>query len=536
MDAQTIAELFKPMNASQIISTLETLQQSGANLTSVDLPAVISQLNVTQVEGLLASDSQIVNGLLQSLNPSQLFTVVRSFQTMTSTLFTAAAKSNSTEAAKVYYSTGTTLVTLLMEKIENVFTNAQLLGMFKLMTNGAAFGTGSKKLISMAKDLVAGFFAGNPPSSVAIPAKLEGLVSAYQPAIFGDYPDATDVAPSAVFLSIFAVITISHTSLFIRNYTLGHKFFVSLGLAFYSLMRTLSFILRLAWAKNLLNLDLGLTSTIFLVLCTIFLPTLNLILAQRYFTWKHPLYGSHKIFMTLMYIIYALVLGVIVMTIIAACVQTLYLLSEKHFNMTKQVIQASSILILFYSLIAGLLVFLAFVIPPTNEDKQLLTYQPYWIKSFSWNYFVPKGIAQKEEQVVSEDQKQAIRVINSTSYHYETIHDASAQGDHQLHHTSSIFVIAFTTILLLIADIFRTVSTFINQYHYEQSWIFNHVVMYVMFGVLEVIINVTYLVARIDLRFYKPDSLKNVILSKDKSNAEASQEEKAIESTASEDN
>ena len=513
MDSQTIGALLESMNSTQIINTLESLQASGYNLSSVDVPAVISQLNVTQVEGVLASNSTVVNGLLTSLKPAQLLTMIASFQNVTSTLFLAAKAADNEQVAQAYEEQGTTLVTLLMNKVSTVFTDSQLLGLFKIMTNGAAYGTGSMKLMSMAKDLIKGFFGGSMPAGVEVPSRLESLVRAKQPAIFGDYPTNSDVAPSAVFLSIFAIITMFHTGLFIKNYTLGHKFFVSLGLAFYSLMRTLSFILRLAWAKHFLNLDLGLTATIFLVLCIIFLPSLNLILAQRYFTWKHPLYGSHKVFKALMYVIYALVVGVVVMTIVAAAVQTIYLLSEHHFNMTKQVIQASSILITIYSVIAAVLVFLSFVIPPTKKDQEIITYQPYWIKSFKWNYFVPKGTAQREEQLISEDQRHAVRIINSSEYHYETTHNAEEhQSEHRLHHNSSIFIISFTTVLLLIINLFRTVSTFIDQYHEHQSWIFDHTVMYVMFGALEVIINATYIVGRIDLRFYKPDSLKNVVL------------------------
>lgn len=537
MDSQTIAGLFQTMNSTQIINTLTALQASGANLTSFDVPAIISELNATQLAGILASDAAVVNGLLTSLQPTQLFTLVHGFQNMTSSLFAAAKAANSTANAQLYYAQGTTLVTLLMKKIETVFTDSQLLGLFKIMTNGAAFGTGSMKLMVMAKQLVGGFFGGSLPSGVALPTRLIAMVKDYQPAIFGDYPDSSDVAPCAVFLSIFTIITAIHTWLFIKNRSLGHKFYVSLGLAIYSLIRTLSFILRLAWAENFLNLDLGLTATIFLVLSTIFLPSLNLILAQRYFTWKHPLYGSHKSFTSVMYIIYSLLCGVVVMTIIAAVVQTKYLLSQHHFKMTKQVLQASSVLVLIYSAIAALLVVVAFIIPPTKRDQQVLTYQPYWIKSFAWNYFVPKGAARAEAQLVSEDQKHAIRVINSSSYHYETTHDASEhQGDKQLHHTSSVFIIAFTTLLLFIADIFRTISTFIEQYQASQSWIFNHSVMYVMFGVLEVIVNITYIVGRIDLRFYKPDSLRSVSLKPSGKSETSDSEEKVIESCASVEN
>jgi len=521
MDAKTIASLLKPMNSSQIISTLNSFEKSGLNVSQIDIPTVLSSLNVTQVEGLLSSNSSTVDGLLKSLSSIQLVTVLNNFQNVTSTLFKTGSSLNSSNPtlAKEYIGQGKTLLSLFLNKINNVFTTRQLLGVFSILSNGAAIGTGSKKLMNIAKDLMNGFTGGvngDGSLSIGVPKRLLNLVEAYQHAEFGDYPTTKDIAPSSIFMSIFFIFALIHLGIFMKNYSLGHKFFISLGLSIYSLIRTLGFLLRIVWAKDVSKITIGLVSMIFIILPTVFLPGLNLILAQRLFTWRHPKLGSKKIFMSLMYLIYSIVIAVVVMTIIAACIQVNYFLSEDHFKMTKQVIQASSILILIYSLLAVILIGAAYIIKPTKSDDEIITYQPFWIKSFGLTYFVPKGSAIKNSNTVPISQRDAIRVIHSTQYHYDTTTTTTTttttedeeSNNKSLKQNYSIVIIAISTLLVFIGDIFRCVSTFIDQYKFEQSWIFKPVVMYIMFGVLETFVNLLYIFGRIDLRFYKPDSLK----------------------------
>lgn len=535
MDTATIISSLDALNATSIITTLETLEESGFNLTSIDIPTVLASFNVTQIEGLLESNSTVVNGLLQSLTPVQLVEIIDNFQNVTSTLFNAALTANSTEVGTAYLTTGKTLITLLLEKIQTTFTDSQLLGVFTILSNGAALGTGAKKLVKIAKQLIYGFFGDYPVDSndVEIPSRLISLVEEYQSAIFGGYPTHRDIAPSSIFMAIFFFFTIIHTSLYFKNRSLGHYFPISLGLSFYSICRTLGFLLRIVWSTNILKLDVGITSTIFIVIPTTMLPSLNLILAQRYFTWKHPVYGSLKMFQILMYVIYAAVIIVIVMTIIAAAVQIDYFLGSSHFKMTRNVIEASSILIIIYSLIALILVSVSFIIPPTSNDKKFVTYQPTWIKSFKWNYFVEKGAAQREAELVTDEQKDAIRVINSSSYHHETINqDSNEETNDEMNHSNSILIIALSTLALIIADMFRCVSTFIHQYEFASSWIFDPVVMYVMFGVLETFVNLLFIFGRIDLRFYKPDAFKNVPALKPEETAQSEETEDKANETA----
>jgi hypothetical protein len=540
MDTASIVAMLQPMNSSEIIQVLGTLQQSGLNVSQIDTPAILSQLNVTQIEGLLESNSTIVTGLLQSLSATQLVTILTNFQNVTSTIFNAAMSTNITsQASSAYITEGKTLVSLLLARLTTTFTDSQLLGLFKILSNGAALGTGSKQLLKIAKKLISGFF-GNFPigDSIAVPTRLLNLVADYQPAIFGGYPDHKDIAPSAIFMTIFFFLSIAHAGLYFKNRSLGHNFVISLGLSFYAICRMLGFLLRVVWSKDITNIDVGLASNIFVVIPTTMLPSLNLILAQRFFTWKHPIYGSHKVFQTMMYIIYSLVVGVIVMTIIAASVQINYFLGDSHFKMVQRVIEASSVLVVIYSLASIVLVLAAYVIPPTSQDKQVLTFQPTWVKSFKFTYFVTKGAAKQEAAAVPDEQKHAIRVINSSPYHHETINQDSTpeEGAAELKHHHSIYIISFSTLVLFISDMFRCVSTFIKQYNMEHSWIFDPVVMYVMFGLLEFLVNLAFIFGRIDLRFYKPDAFKKTYPTKPLKSESSSDDKLNDEESANEKN
>ncbi|CCH44917.1 putative membrane protein [Wickerhamomyces ciferrii] len=509
MDAATIGSLLKPMNATQIIDTIGVFQKSGLNTSEVDIPKVLSVLNVTQIQGVLSSNSSVVTTMMQQMTPVQLVTVLHNFQNVTTNLFKAAANSTSVEQATQYKSVGESLIKTLIDKLQNVFTNQQLLGVFSILSKGAALGTGTKKLLDTAKDLLGGFYGG-VAKNVEIPDRLTNLVHGYQIAEFGDYPSSKDIAPSTIFTVIFFLFAIVHLLIFLKNFSLGHRFYISFGLFVYSLIRALGFLLRIIWSSDITQITLGLVSMIFLTLPTVFLPSLNLILAQRIFTWRHPVYGSSKYFTTLMYIIYSFVIAVVVMTIIAACVRINFFISEHHLHMTQQIFQATSVLILLYSSLSVLLILAAFIIKPSNSDKEILTYQPHWIKSFNVKYFVPKGSAAQEAKSIPSSKAHAIRVIHSTSYHYDTTQDQVIQDENSksLTQNTSIYIIAFSTLLVLIADCFRCASTFIEQYVYEESWIFKPVVMYVMYGALETLINLVYIFGRIDLRFYKPDALK----------------------------
>lgn len=386
--------------------------------------------------------------------------------------------------------------------------------LIKAQTNNAADGTGIVKLVGITKDFL------GLKSDDQIPQLLIDYVKGLQQSQFGSYPDHKDIAPSAVFLAIFIIISLSHGTLFVVNYSRGHKFWLSFAFCFYSLLRWLGFALRIVWSKDILKLHVGITSEVLLVLPTVFIASFNLVLAQRIFTWRHPVFGNHKLFWYLMLAIYSVVISVVVMTIVAGVVPYLYFLSRSHYDMCRNVVKVTSVLVTLYSLLAIAFVVFTFILPVSQKNKEALVYQPFWIKSFAPTYFPPKN-AQREGETLfvqryASDGREPMRTIvgggmdiinNQDEDELLELNEYEKVGEQKfsLKHNISIMIIAITSIFVFIGSLFRCIGCFMDDVYATQSWIYKPVVMYVLWGALETICNILYLVGRIDLRFYRPD-------------------------------
>ncbi|CDK27368.1 unnamed protein product [Kuraishia capsulata CBS 1993] len=371
--------------------------------------------------------------------------------------------------------------------------------LIKSQTNNAADGTGIKKLVKLTQNLL---------HTKTIPKYLVDYVQAQQQSQFGGYPDHKDIAPSAIFTAVFAIFFIAHLSIFIKNYSRGHIFWPGLALAFYALCRWLGFALRIVWAKNIMKIDVGLASEVLLALPILFLATINLILAQRVFTWAHPAGGNSRPYWIFMSVLYFAVFAVVLMTIVAGVIPYLYFLSEKHFNMCKNVMKVSAILDVLYTLTAISLILLSWILPTTANDRAQMVYQPTWIESFHLLYYPPRGAAQRAEREFVERHGTHVRPARTITFVHTKDSRLMSFFKFNNVHSASLFLIARTSFLVLIGAVFRAVGLFLNRTAGQKDWIYKPVVMYILWGLLETIINIWYLVDRIDLRFYKPSAIR----------------------------
>lgn len=396
--------------------------------------------------------------------------------------------------------------------------NSPILTLVSQMTGGAATGTGIVKLMQLTKSYL------HLKNIHDIPDYLVVAVKQFQQSQFGSYPDQKDVAPSAVFTACFFILFLAHTSMFAVNRSRGHKFYMSLAFGFYCLMRFLGFAMRIAWAKDILRLRAGIASEVFLIIPTVFLASFNLVLAQRLFTWKHPIIGTKKLFWEGMLVLYSIVVAVVVMSIVAGVVPYLYFLNQSHYDMCRNVMKVTSVLIVLYSLLAAILVGAAFLFPTAKKDRESLIYQPFWIKSFHPTYFPKKNAAKLGEEVFVKrhagDERKPLRTVVGAGLRIiddkeepesEELTDFEEAGEEifTLKHNKSIAIVATTTLFVFLGAIFRCVGCFLDTTYATQGWIFKPVVMYVLWGALETIVNIIYLVGRIDLRFYRPDEIEH---------------------------
>ncbi|QEL63229.1 hypothetical protein CJJ09_005427 [Candidozyma auris] len=328
---------------------------------------------------------------------------------------------------------------------------AGLMDLLRYLNNYPALGTGIERLANQGHNLLGS----------ELPIEFLKYQVGYQINLVGSYPTDTDVVPSAIFVAAFAVLLFVHLGIFIINCSRHHFFWVSIGWVFYCILRCIGFGLRIPFGKDVTRVPTGIASEVLLILPSIVLVSLNLILAQR-------VYSSYK-----------------------------------------KVVQASAVLILAYSLTAISLIGLAYFFKPTRKDENLYTYQPWWIESFSPFYFVKKGAVYEAEETFmkrNHNHRHAIRVIAATHHHYNMVEGLTNQrGD--LSHNWSLGLIAITTLFIFVGSLCRLIVCFQDRYTREQSRLCEPVAMYILWGLLEVIINVLYIVGRVDLRFYRPDIL-----------------------------
>lgn len=367
------------------------------------------------------------------------------------------------------------------------------------LNNHPAKGTGIQLLAAQGHNLL-----GN-----RLPMQILNYQVGYQINLIGSYPTDTDVVPSAIFVAAFAILMFLHLAIFIINCTRSHFFPVSLGWVFYCILRCIGFGLRIPFGRDISRVPTGIASEVLLILPSIVLVSFNLILAQRIFTWRHPVGGSRKLFWGFMIALYVIVLGIIGMTIACAAIPYIHFLSRSVYDSYLKVVQASAVLILVYSLTALSLIGLAYFFKPTRKDENLYTYQPWWIESFSPFYFVKKGAVHEAEETFmkrNHNHRHAIRVIAATHHHYNMVEGLTNQrGD--LSHNWSLGLIAITTLFIFVGSLCRLIVCFQNRYTRDQSVLCKPVAMYILWGLMEVIINVLYIIGRVDLRFYRPDIL-----------------------------
>lgn len=387
----------------------------------------------------------------------------------------------------------------------NYTANDGLMDLVLATQNNPARGTNVNKMVII----------GHNQLGSKIPDTFVSFVVDYQNNLFGNYPDHRDLAPSIIFTVVFIVILILHSSVFIINFSRGHFFWPSVLWIFYSVLRIIGWVLRYVWALDITRTLVGISSEVFLIIPNIILITSNLILAQRLFTWRHPVGGSRKLFTNVMYGHYVIVLGVIGMTVACAAIPYVHFLSQSSYDSYKSAVKASSILIIGYTLSAISLIALSYFFKPTTKDENLYTYQPWWIESFHPFYFVKPHAAQIAEETFmkrNHNHRHAIRVIAATHHHYKMVKGLTNQRGN-LTHNKSLGIIFVSTVLLFICAVGRAVTVFQGRYKKDSSPACAPVFAYICWGLFEVIINAMFIIGRVDLRFYRPDILPQKVRS-----------------------
>lgn len=159
---------------------------------------------------------------------------------------------------------------------------AGLLRLITALNNNPDIGTGINLMVNYVHSLL----------GPKIPDSIVHYVVEEQNSLFGGYPKSNMFVPSIIFSILFFIIGLIHLSIFIMNCSRGHYFWISGAWIFYSILKFIGFALFASWLKDITRILVGLTAEILLIIPAIVIDSANLMLAQRLFTWRHPVGGS----------------------------------------------------------------------------------------------------------------------------------------------------------------------------------------------------------------------------------------------------
>lgn len=138
----------------------------------------------------------------------------------------------------------------------------------------------------------------------------KGPPYASQTAALGGIPTVSlDVPITSVFLALFALGAISHMTIFQINRKSGHKFIMSGAMFGFCMARIIACSLRIVWAAKPTNVSVEIAASLFVSVGDIIGFVVNLNLAQRIIRAHHPNFGWHswlKIAFITMYAVFGL--------------------------------------------------------------------------------------------------------------------------------------------------------------------------------------------------------------------------------------
>ena len=157
------------------------------------------------------------------------------------------------------------------------------------------------------------------PSSGPYPPKVASLGGVPSP--------IPDIVICSIFLALFLTGAVMHMIILQVNLRRGHKFIISGVLFGFCMARSVTMILRIAWAKHPHNVRLAIAAQIFVAAGIVLLFVVNLLFAQRITRAQHPRSGWHPVFHYLFLALYVIIVLSLVM-LITAVIQSFYTLNK----------------------------------------------------------------------------------------------------------------------------------------------------------------------------------------------------------------
>ncbi|KNG91380.1 hypothetical protein ANOM_000420 [Aspergillus nomiae NRRL 13137] len=176
-----------------------------------------------------------------------------------------------------------------------------------------------------------------------------------------------DVPICAVFLVLYIAFAATNMTIFQKNRRRGHKFVKSAMLFGFCMARITTLVLRIAWANRQHNVRLAIAANIFVNAGVLLAYIINFILAQRILRSKQPHIGWHPILRQGSKLLYALILGALVM-VITSTVVSLYTLNMHTRSQCRDVQLAAITYLLIFTCLPLVQVSIAFILPRSPQE------------------------------------------------------------------------------------------------------------------------------------------------------------------------
>ncbi|KEF52055.1 uncharacterized protein A1O9_12045 [Exophiala aquamarina CBS 119918] len=181
---------------------------------------------------------------------------------------------------------------------------------------------------------------------------------------------SVDVPALAVLLSIYIGFAVTNMTIFQRNRLRGHMFRPSVLLFGFCMARIVTCILRIAWATHRTNVRLAIAAGIFINAGILILYLVNLALAHRVFKAKRPQFRWHAALALAIKVLYALIVGALIM-VITATVLSFYTLNMKTRRTTRDIQLAAITYLLVISVLPLPFLAVAFLPPQDHHETTL---------------------------------------------------------------------------------------------------------------------------------------------------------------------
>lgn len=372
----------------------------------------------------------------------------------------------------------------------------------------AAVGTGLKPLNEKTAEVL-----GELPPSMA------ALTAPHLPTLFGDYPtESGEVPANAIFIAIYSILAIANGYVFFKGWSNGHKFWPMFAMIWFALLMVIGFGVRLKYSDNFMDVSMGITSSVFIQTPIMIMEAINFYFSTRIFTWRHPDAGRSCFQRSYNAVIYSLVIILIIMSILGSVLPTLYFMTPAGWKRWQQCTQAAGILQCVYSINPILNIINAYSAAPgklgkkifwgekpTVSENQPHVRQAHWIQSFGIFHY---PVVKKDRENVYHGHN-IIPTSASPGGGLVKRHDGHEQTKGFIR--TNIMILVVGSLLLLSCSIVKCIALFLTGERGGGDGIpFKNVtlrpyMMFIFYGGVEALINIFWLVVRIDLRFYQPD-------------------------------